>query len=138
MSMIFIISVNKNHRDFSFNDEHYSLSGVFGKKQLVKTISSIISDLIYPAKISQLFQFCKSVTLHYRLRCPIGFWNEQKVDKSICLFLSQKNTPKLKEMSFWPEYDPDVVPKSFITFSENKYGQNYGQCSGKVERGLTQ
>ena len=29
-------------------------------------------------------------TMHYRLRYPIGFRNEQKVDKSRCLFLSQK------------------------------------------------
>ena len=35
--------------------------------------------------------------MHYRLKCPIGFWNEQKVDKSRCLFLSQKNYPKFCE-----------------------------------------
>ena len=137
MSMIFIISVNKNHRDFSFNDEHYSLSGVFGKKQLVKTISSIISDLIYPAIISQLFQFWKSVTLHYRLRCPIGFWNEQKVDKSICLFLSQKTPLNWRKWVFDQNMTQMLYQKSFITFSENKYGQNHGQCSERVEGGLT-
>ena len=32
-----------------------------------------------------------NLQLHYRLRCSIGFWNEQKVDKSRCLFLSQKH-----------------------------------------------
>ena len=26
-----------------------------------------------------------------------------------------------------------LYQKSFITFSENKYGQNHGQCSEKVE-----
>ena len=40
------------------------------------------------------------------------------------LVSQSKNSPKLKEMIFWPEYDPDFVPKKFITFSENKYGQN--------------
>ena len=50
-----------------------------------------------------------SESLHYRLR----FWNEQKVDKSRCLFLSKKNTPKLKEMNFLPGYEPDFVPKKF-------------------------
>ena len=27
--------------------------------------------------------------------------------------------------------------QSFTTFSENKYDQNHGQCSEKVERGLS-
>ena len=35
------------------------------------------------------------------------------------LVSQSKNTPKLKEMIFWPEYDPDLVP-SFITFSDQK------------------
>ena len=42
----------------------------------------------------------------------------------------------LKEIIFRPEYDPNFVPKNFITFSESKYVQNHGQCSEKVEQGL--
>ena len=75
--------------------------------------------------------------MHYRLRCSIGFWNEQKVDKSRCLFLSQKTPLSWRKWFFDPNMTQILYQKSFITFSENKYGQNHGQCSEKVEGGLS-
>ena len=77
------------------------------------------------------------VSVHYRLRCSIGFWNEQKVDKSRCLFLSQKTPLSWRKWFFDQNMTQILYQKSFITFSENKYGQNHGQCSEKVERGLS-
>ena len=75
--------------------------------------------------------------LHYRLRCSLGFWNEQKVDKSRCLFLSQKTPLNWRKWFFDQNMTQILYQKSFITFSENKYGQNDDQCSGKVEGGLS-
>ena len=44
---------------------------------------------IYPAHPWHLATLIPQA-VHYRLRCPIGFRNVQKVDKSRCLFLSKK------------------------------------------------
>ena len=76
-------------------------------------------------------------SLHYGLRCSIGFWNEQKVDNSRCLFLSQKTPLSWRKLFFDQNMTQILYQKSFITFSENKYGQNHGQCSEKVEGGLS-
>ena len=45
----------------------------------------------------------------------MGFPKVQKMDKSRRLFLS-KNTPKQKQMNFWPEYEPDFSPMNFHNF----------------------
>ena len=52
-------------------------------------------------------------SLHYRLRCPLGFWDEQKVVKSRCLFLSKKNTPKLLQMFFDQNMTQILYQKNF-------------------------
>ena len=75
--------------------------------------------------------------LHYRLRCPIGFLNVQKKSKSKWLFLTQ-GTPKYDNFALFVKIMTQILyQKSFITFSESKYGQNHGQCSEKVEGGLS-
>ena len=72
--------------------------------------------------------------LHYRLRCTIGFLN---VKKSKWLFLTQ-GTPKYDNFALFVKIMTQILyQKSFIVFSENKYGQNHSQCSEKVEGGLS-
>ena len=84
--------------------------------------------------------FLKDLThcaLHYRLRCPIGFLNVQKKSKSKRLFLTQ-GIPKSENFALFVKIMTQILyQKYFITFSENTYGQNHGQCSEKVERGLS-
>ena len=55
----------------------------------------------------------------------------------VVLVSQSKDTPKLKEMICLPNMTQILYQKGFITFSENKYGQNHGQCSEKVEGGLS-
>ena len=81
--------------------------------------------------------FFVGLPLHYRLRCPIGFLNVQKKSKSKGLFLTQ-GTPKYDNFSLFVKIMTQILyQKYFITFSESKYGQNHGQCSEKVEGGLS-
>jgi len=66
--------------------------------------------------------------LHYRLRCSIGFLNVKKKFKSEGLFLTQ-GTPKYDNFAFFVKIMTQILyQKNFITFSENKYVQNHGQC----------
>ena len=75
--------------------------------------------------------------LHYRLRCPIGFLNIQKKSKSKRLFLTEGIT-KSKNFALFVKIMTQILyQKYFITFSESTYGQNHGQCSEEVERGLS-
>ena len=77
------------------------------------------------------------VTLHYRLRGSIGFLNVQKKSKSKRLFLTQ-GIPKSDNFALFVKILTQILyQKNFINFSESKYGQNHGQCSEKVERGLS-
>ena len=72
-----------------------------------------------------------------RVRCTIGFLNVQKKSKSKGLFLTQ-GTPKYDNFLLFVKVMTQILcQKNFITFSENIYGQNHGQCSEKVERGLS-
>ena len=74
-------------------------------------------------------------TLHYRLRCPIGFLNVQKKSKSKRLFLTQ-GIPKSDNFALFVKIMTQILyQKYFVTFSESKYGQNHGQCSEKVDFG---
>ena len=74
-----------------------------------------------------------SVIMFLAAQCTIGYLGLpklQNVEKVDACFSVKK---------FWPEYEPDFVQHVFINFTENKYGQNHGQCSEKVEpknRGL--
>ena len=75
--------------------------------------------------------------MHYRLRCAIGFLNVQKKPKSKRSFLTQ-GIPKSENFALFVKIMTQILyQKNFITFSESKYGQNHGQCSEKVERGLS-
>ena len=76
-------------------------------------------------------------SLHYRLMCPIGFLNVQKKSKSKRLFLTQ-GIPKSDNFALFVKIMTQILyQKNFMTFSESKYGQNHGQCSEKVEGGLS-
>ena len=76
-------------------------------------------------------------SMHYRLRGSIGFLNVQKKSKSKRLFLTQ-GIPKSDNFALFVEILTQILyQKNFINFSESKYGQNHGQCSEKVERGLS-
>ena len=78
-----------------------------------------------------------SPTLHYRLRGSIGFLNAQKKSKSKRLFLTQ-GIPKSETFALFVKIMTQILyQKNFITFSENKYGQNHGQYSEMVEGGLS-
>ena len=75
----------------------------------------------------------KREPLHSRLRRSIGFLNVQKQ-----MVVSHSRNSKIWQFcTFCEDYDPNLHQKNFITFSESKYGQNHGQCSEKVERGLS-
>ena len=51
---------------------------------------------------------------------------------------SVKKRPLAEGNDFFDQNMTQILyPKGFITFSENKYGQNHGQCSEKVEGGLS-
>ena len=78
------------------------------------------------------------LTMHYRLRGSIGFLNAQKKSKSKRLFLTQ-GTPKYDKFALFVKIMTQILcQKSFTTFSENKYAQNHGQCSEKVEGSLSE
>ena len=79
----------------------------------------------------------KLQTLHYRLRCTIGVLNVQKKSKSKLFFLTE-GISKSKNFALFVKIMTQILyQKNFITFSESKYCQNHGQCSEKVERGLS-
>ena len=95
-------------------------------------IKSTNTNQIGDTDICRLIQALASPALQYRLRCPLGFWNKKWTKVDACF--SVKNTPKPKLMNFYQNMTQFLYQKSF---SENKYGQNHGQCSEKVERGLS-
>ena len=75
--------------------------------------------------------------MYNRLRGSIGFLNVKKKSKSIRLFLSQ-GIPKSDNFALFVKIITQILyQKNFMTFSESKYGQNHGQCSEKVEEGLS-
>ena len=98
--------------------------------------------VIYKSQQSKASFRCKSSglvmkSMHYRLRCPIELLNLQKKSKSKLLFLTE-GIPKSKNFALFVKIMTQILyQKYFITFSENTYGQNHGQCSEKVERGLS-
>ena len=64
-------------------------------------------------------------------------FKRQKKSKSKRLFLTQ-GIPKSKIFALFVKVMTQILcQKKFITFSERKYGQNHGQCSEKVELGLS-
>ena len=75
--------------------------------------------------------------MHYRLRGSIEVLNVQKKSKSKRLFLTEGIT-KSKNFALFVKIMTQILyQKYFITFSEQSYGQNHGQCSEKVEGGLS-
>ena len=63
-------------------------------------------------------------------------FKRQKKSKSKGLFLTQ-GTPKYDNFALFVKIMTQVVPTNVIIVSENKYVQNHGQCSEKVEGSLS-
>ena len=82
---------------FQKNNSHWECNLPLSEIQLIKLNSEfecgIAIDTMWPSPTlpdtSALWtelMAAKQLSLHYRLRCSIGFWNEQKMDKSRCLY----------------------------------------------------
>ena len=62
-----------------------------------------------------------------------GVWKVQKVDKSRHLLLIQSKPPNNDIEIFVKKITEILYQTKFVTLSESKCCQNYGQCSAKVE-----